>query len=67
MGIQIGRLSYLLFQTVKMCVIFTSLKLWVAVARHNFKRVKIKFYNLSLLNQVEFNSARILSACEEKG
>ena len=30
-----------LFQQI--WVIFTRLKLWVAVATHNFKRVKIKF------------------------
>ena len=30
-----------------MQVIFTHLKLWVAVARHNFKWVKNKMYNLA--------------------
>ena len=38
---QIVRLVYGLIQTVQMQVIFTHLKLWVAVARHNFKWVKI--------------------------
>ena len=28
------------------CKYFTDFKLWVAVARHNFKLVKIQFYDL---------------------
>ena len=29
-------------------VFFTHLKLWVAVAKHNFKWVKFEFYNVAL-------------------
>ena len=28
--------------------IFTNMKLWIAVARHNFKSVKINFANVTL-------------------
>ena len=40
MSCKIGRLSCVLIQTIP--IFFTHLKLWVAVATHNFKLVKIK-------------------------
>ena len=38
----------LLIQIVQICVFFTPWKLWVAVARHNFKWVKVKLFTLGL-------------------
>ena len=35
-------------QIERILVIFTHLKLWVAVARHNFKWVKIVIINVAL-------------------
>ena len=40
MGIEFARLVYRLIQIVQLLEIVTHLKLWVAVARHNFKWIK---------------------------
>ena len=38
-----NKICYFLSQVEQIWVIFTHLKLWVAEARHNFKRVKNLF------------------------
>ena len=40
MIITFATITYVLIQISQMDVIFTHLELWVAAARHNFKRVK---------------------------
>ena len=42
MSNKFARLWYFIIELVQMWVIFKHLKLWVAVARHNLKWVKIK-------------------------
>ena len=42
-------INILWFKSGVVLVISTRLKLWVAVARHNFKRVKVQFYILARL------------------
>ena len=42
-------------------IIFTHLKLWVAVARHNFKWVKIKIINCYWEWNVSLNIQQIIS------
>ena len=43
MTIKFARLTFALIQIVQMQVIFSHLKMWVAVARHNNKWVKINY------------------------
>ena len=48
MSVQTSRFANVWSEIKEICVIFTHLKLWVAVARHNFKRVKIQLFILAL-------------------
>ena len=41
MGMKMAISTYILIEIAHMLVIFAYLKLWIAVARHNFKWVKI--------------------------
>ena len=43
-----ARLTYVFIRIIQIYVIFTDLKLWVAVATHNFKWVKIWIVILAL-------------------
>ena len=49
MSIKLAKLGYVSIQIVHIYDIFTNLKLWVAVARHNFKWVKIQILYRSAL------------------
>ena len=48
MGVQTSEFINVWLQNKQIWAILTQLKLWAAAARHNFKRIKIKLYNLLL-------------------
>ena len=48
MCIEFLNFAYILIQIVHIHVIVTHLKLWVAIARHNFKWMKNKLFNLAV-------------------
>ena len=49
MNIKFATLEYVLILVAYILVIFTHLKLWVAVARYNFKWVKIAIVQLTFI------------------
>ena len=46
-SIETSKFANVCYQIEEISVIFTHLKLWIAVARHNFMWVKIEYINLA--------------------